>query len=155
MATLDKEALAAIAAPFGRDVIEQIIPHREPFLLLDEVVELEPGVRAVATLKIRGGEWYLSGHFPGRPIVPGVIMVEALAQACAVAVLAMPENHGKQPLFAGIDTVRFKRIVVPGDELELSCEVETLRASVGRGKVTGRVGGELALRGTLMYATAE
>lgn len=155
MATLDREALAGLKAPFGRDVIEQIIPHREPLLLLDEVLELEPGVRAVARLAIRGDEWYLPGHFPGRPIVPGVIMVEALAQACAVAVLSMPENHGKQPLFAGIDTIRFKRIVVPGDVLDLSCQVETLRTSVGKGKVTARVGGELAVRGTLMFATAE
>lgn len=155
MATLDKEALAGLTAPFGRDVIEQVIPHREPFLLLDEVLELEPGVRAVARLKIRGDEWYLPGHFPGRPIVPGVIMVEALAQTCAVAVLAMPENYGKQPLFAGIDTVRFKRIVTPGDELVLTGEVDVLRATVGKGRVTARVGGELAVRGVLMFATAE
>jgi 3-hydroxyacyl-[acyl-carrier-protein] dehydratase len=155
MATMDPETLLALKAPFGRDVIEQIIPHREPFLLLDEVLELEPGVRTVARLTIRGDEWYLGGHFPGRPIVPGVIMVEALAQACAVTVLSMPENHGKQPLFAGIDSVRFKRIVAPGDELELTSEVEALRSTVGKGKVTGRVRGELALRGTLMFATSE
>jgi 3-hydroxyacyl-[acyl-carrier-protein] dehydratase len=92
---------------------------------------------------------------PGRPIVPGVIMIEALAQTCAVCVLSMPENHGRQPLFAGIDTMRFKRIVVPGDELEMTCEVESLRATVGKGKVVGRVGGELALRGMLMFATVE
>ena len=155
MATLDREALAGLTAPFGRTVIEQIIPHSDPFLFVDEVLELEAGTRAVARWQIRGDEWFLPGHFPGRPIVPGVVMVEALAQTAAVAVLAMPENHGKQPLFAGIDTVRFKRIVTPGDELVMTCEVEALRATVGKGKVSARVGDELAVRGVLMFATAE
>ena len=155
MATLDREALAGLTAPFGRDVIEQIIPHRDPFLFLDEIVELDPGTRGVARWRITGDEWFLPGHFPTRPIVPGVVMVEALAQTCAVVVLCMPENHGKQPLFAGIDTVRFKRVVVPGDELVMTCEVQALRARVGKGTVAGHVGGELALRGTLMFATAE
>lgn len=155
MTAAGKEALVGIDVPFGRDVIERIIPHREPFLFMDEVLELEPGVRAVACWRVTGDEWFLHGHFPGRPIVPGVIMVEAIAQACAVAVLSMPENHGKQPLFAGIDNVRFKRIVSPGDELEMTCEVEAIRATVGRGRVSARVDGELALRGTLMFATVE
>lgn len=155
MTTVGKEALAGIAAPFGRDVVERIIPHREPFLYVDEVLELEPGAHALARWRVTGDEWFLQGHFPGRPIVPGVIMVEAVAQACAVVVLAMPENHGKQPLFAGIDSVRFKRIVSPGDELLMTCEVEAMRATIGKGRVAARVGGELALRGMLMFATAE
>ena len=105
-------------APFGRDVIEAIIPHRDPFLLLDEVLELEPGVRVVARKLVTGAEWFCPGHFPGNPIMPGVIMVEALAQAGAVAALSQEENQGKLALFAGIDDVRFKRIVEPGDVLD-------------------------------------
>jgi 3-hydroxyacyl-[acyl-carrier-protein] dehydratase len=144
-----------VTAPLGRREIEEIIPHREPFLLLDEVVVLEPGVRVVARKRVREDEWYLAGHFPGRPIMPGVLMVEALALAGAVAVLSEPENHGKLALFAGIDDLRFKRIVVPGDELELTCELEKVRGPIGRGRATATVAGELAVRGTLTFAVAE
>ncbi len=142
-------------APLGRREIEEILPHRDPFLLLDEVTAIEPGVRVVARKRVREDEWYLAGHFPGRPIMPGVLMVEALAQAGAVAVLSQPENRGKLALFAGIDDVRFKRLVAPGDELELTCEVERLRGPVGRGKATATVDGELAVRGTLMFAVTD
>jgi 3-hydroxyacyl-[acyl-carrier-protein] dehydratase len=142
----------SLAAPFGREVIESIIPHRDPFLFLDEVTELEPGRRVVARKHVRPDEWFLPGHFPERPIMPGVIMVEALAQAGAVAVLSLEENRGKLALFAGIDDVRFKRIVEPGDELTLTCEVETVRGPIGKGRVEARVGDELAVRGTLTFA---
>ena len=140
-------------APFGRDAIEAIIPHRDPFLFLDEVLELEPGVRVLARKNVRGDEWFFPGHFPGRPIMPGVIMVEALAQAGAVAVLSEKENRGKLALFAGIDNVRFKRIVEPGDELTLSCEIVSVRGPIGRGRAVARVGDELAVRGTLTFAS--
>ena len=143
----------SLETPFGRDVIESIIPHRDPFLFLDEVLELEPGVRAVARKHVRGDEWFFPGHFPGRPIMPGVIMVEALAQAGAVAVLSEEENRGKLALFAGIDAVRFKRIVGPGDELTLTCELEVMRGPIGRGRAVALVGDELAVRGTLTFAT--
>jgi 3-hydroxyacyl-[acyl-carrier-protein] dehydratase len=139
-------------APFGRDEIERILPHREPFLLIDEVLELEPGARVVARKTVRDDEWYLAGHFPGRPVMPGVLIVEAMAQAGAVAVLSEPENRGRLALFAGIDDVRFKRIVEPGDELELRCDLERVRGPIGRGKASARVGGELAARGTLTFA---
>ncbi len=142
-------------APLGRREIEEILPHRDPFLLLDEVTAIEPGVRVVARKVVREDEWYLAGHFPGRPIMPGVLMVEAMAQAGAVAVLSQPENRGKLALFAGIDDVRFKRLVEPGDELELTCEVERLRGPVGRGKATATVDGDLAVRGTLMFAVTD
>ena len=141
--------------PLGRREIEQILPHRDPFLLLDEVLELEPGGRVVARKLVRPDEWFLAGHFPGRPIMPGVLMVEAMAQAGAVAALSAEENRGKLALFAGIDDVRFKRIVEPGDELELTCELERVRGPVGRGKGTATVGGELAVRGTLTFAVTE
>ena len=139
-------------APFGRDGIEQILPHREPFLLLDEVLELEPGSHVVARKTVREDEWYLAGHFPGRPVMPGVLIVEAMAQAGAVAVLSEAENRGRMALFAGIDDVRFKRIVEPGDELELRCDLERVRGPIGRGKATAHVRGDLAARGTLTFA---
>jgi 3-hydroxyacyl-[acyl-carrier-protein] dehydratase len=144
-----------LVAPIGRDGIEEILPHREPFLLLDEVLELEPGARVVARRRIRDDEWYLAGHFPGNPIMPGVLMVEALAQAGAVVVLSEPENRGKLALFAGIDDVRFKRIVRPGDELVLTCELERVRGPIGRGKAKATVDGELAVRGTLTFAVKQ
>ena len=144
-----------MSGPLDRAAIEAILPHREPFLLLDELTELEPGARVVARKLVREDEWYLSGHFPGNPIMPGVLMVEAMAQTGAVAVLSDEENRGKLALFAGIDDVRFKRLVVPGDELELTCELERVRGPVGRGKATATVGGALAVRGTLTFAVTE
>ena len=136
-----------MTAILGRAQIEEILPHRDPFLLLDEIIELEPGVRVVARKRVRDDEWYLAGHFPGRPIMPGVLIVEAMAQTGAVAVLAEEENRGKLALFAGIDDVRFKRIVEPGDELELTCELERVRGPIGRGKARATVDGELAAPG--------
>ena len=138
-----------------RSAIEAILPHRDPFLLIDEVVELEPGSRVVARKLVRPDEWYLSGHFPGRPIMPGVLIVEAMAQTGAVAVLSEEENRGRLALFAGIDGVRFKRIVEPGDELELTCNLEKVRGPIGKGRAEARVEGELAARGTLTFAVEQ
>jgi 3-hydroxyacyl-[acyl-carrier-protein] dehydratase len=136
--------------PLGRADIEAILPHREPFLFIDEVVELEPGSRVVARKRVTEND--CAGHFPGNPIMPGVKIVEALAQAGAVAVLAQDENRGKLALFGGIDGVRFKRIVRPGEELTLTCDLENVRGPIGRGKVRATVGDELAVRGTLTFA---
>ena len=138
--------------PFGRDAIEAILPHRDPFLLLDEVVELDPGKRVVARREVRAEDPWFAGHFPGRPVMPGVLIVEAMAQAGAVAVLCEEENRGKIAFFAGIDECRLKRIVEPGDTLTLTCEIDQVRGPIGRGKATAHVGDQLAARGTLTFA---
>src|ERR687888_1073252 len=133
--------------------IEEVLPHRPPMLLIDEVLELEPGSRVVARRTVTDED--CAGHFPGNPIMPGVKMVEALAQTGAVAVLSEEENKGKLALFAGIDDVRFKRIVRPGDELTLTCDLEAVRGPIGRGKARATVDGDLAVRGTLTFAVDE
>ena len=140
------------APPFGRDVIASILPHREPFLLLDEVTELEPGTRVAASYRVPEDGWWFAGHFPERPVMPGVLIVEAMAQAGAVAVLVEEENRGKIAFFAGIDGCRFKRVVSPGETLTLTCEIDAMRGPVGRGKATATVDGKLAARGTLTFA---
>ena len=144
-----------IALPLDRAAIEAILPHREPFLLIDEVLELEPGERVVALKLVREDEWYLRGHFPGRPVMPGVLIVEAMAQTGAVAVLSEEENRGRIALFAGIDDTRFKRIVEPGDELQLECTLQQVRGPIGKGRARATVDGQLAARGTLTFAVEQ
>jgi 3-hydroxyacyl-[acyl-carrier-protein] dehydratase len=144
-----------LALPLDRAAIEAILPHREPFLLIDEVLELEPGERVVALKHVREDEWYLRGHFPGRPVMPGVLIVEAMAQTGAVAVLSEEENRGRLALFAGIDDTRFKRIVEPGDVLQLECTLEQVRGPIGKGKARATVEGQLAARGTLTFAVEQ
>jgi 3-hydroxyacyl-[acyl-carrier-protein] dehydratase len=141
--------------PLDRAAIEAILPHREPFLLIDEVLELEPGERVVALKRVRRDEWFFRGHFPGRPVMPGVLIVEAMAQTGAVAVLSEEENRGRIALFAGIDDTRFKRIVEPGDELQLECTLEQVRGPIGKGKARATVDGQLAARGTLTFAVEQ
>ena len=140
------------ATPFGRDAIESILPHRAPFLLLDEVVEMVPGERVAATYRVPEDGWWFAGHFPARPVMPGVLIVEAMAQTGAVAVLAEEQNRGRIAFFAGIDDCRFKRVVSPGETLSLVCEIDQVRGPIGRGKATAHVGCELAARGTLTFA---
>jgi 3-hydroxyacyl-[acyl-carrier-protein] dehydratase len=144
--------VALLETPLGRAEIERILPHREPFLLIDEVLELEPGRRVVARREVRADDPWFAGHFPGRPVMPGVLIVEAMAQTGAVAVLAEEENRGKIAFFAGIDDCRFKRVVEPGDTLVLTCEIDQVRGPIGRGKATAHVGEQLAARGTLTFA---
>ena len=138
--------------PFGREQIEQILPHRDPFLLIDEVIELDPGKRVVARRAVRAEDPWFAGHFPGRPVMPGVLIVEAMAQTGAIAVLFEEANRGKIAFFAGIDDCRFKRVVEPGDMLTLTCEIAEMRGPIGRGKATAHVGDTLAARGTLTFA---
>jgi 3-hydroxyacyl-[acyl-carrier-protein] dehydratase len=143
------------AAPFGRDVIEQLIPHRPPFLLVDEILELEPGKRVVGRREVRADDWWFAGHFPGRPVMPGVLTVEAIAQAGAVAVLAEAANSGKVPFFAGIDDCRFKRVVEPGDVLTLECEFTRVRGPLAKGQGRALVGEEVAAEALLTVFVGE
>jgi 3-hydroxyacyl-[acyl-carrier-protein] dehydratase len=139
----------APTAPFGRDVIEQLIPHRPPFLLVDEILELEPGRRVVGRREVRADDWWFTGHFPERPVMPGVLTIEAIAQAGAVAVLADAAHAGKIPFFAGIDDCRFKRVVEPGDTLTLECEFVRVRGPIAKGQGRATVGDEVAAEAML------
>ncbi len=136
----------------GREDIEKIIPHREPFLLIDKIIDIEPGKKIKGVKYVGQEEYYFKGHFPSNPIMPGVLIVEAIAQAGAVALLMLPENKGKLVLFAGIDKARFKRIVRPGDELVIEVEMENFRRNIGRAKGKATVGDDIACTVDIMFA---
>ena len=133
-----------------RKAIEALIPHRDPFLLIDRIVDLEPGVRAVAEHTFTGSEWYQPGHFPGNPIVPGVILVESMAQSATVMAMSLPEYRDGLGLFAGIEEMRFKRMVKPGDIGRFEAVMDRFRRGFARVNVRTFVGDELAAEGVIL-----
>ena len=141
--------------PLGPAAIRELIPHRYPFLLVDRVEELEPGVRAVGIKNVTQNEPFFQGHFPDYPVMPGVLIVEAMAQVGAVGVMTLEEYQGKLALFAGIDGVRFRRQVIPGDVLRMEIEISRLKGRIGRGKGSATVNGERACEAELMFAFAD
>ncbi len=134
--------------------IMDIIPHRYPFLLIDTIEELEPGVRALGKKSVSVNEPFFQGHFPGNPVMPGVLIVEALAQVGAVAMLSQPDFRGRTAYFAGIDKARFRRKVVPGDVLLLETEIIKVKGPVGVGRAVAKVDGQVAAQAELTFSIA-
>jgi 3-hydroxyacyl-[acyl-carrier-protein] dehydratase len=137
------------------DQIEQIIPHRYPMLLLDRMLEIEPGQRGVGIKNVSANEWFFEGHFPGNKVMPGVLIVEAMAQVAAVTLLKDMAASGKTPMFAGIEDMKFRRPVLPGDQLRMEFTLEKLRGPVGKGHVKATVDGKVAAEGNIMFALVD
>lgn len=136
----------------GIKEIKEILPHRYPFLLVDRITELEEGLRVSGYKNVTANEQFFQGHFPEESVMPGVLILEAIAQVGAVAILKKEEFKGKIPLFAGADKVRFRQKVVPGDKLELTCEIIKLRGPVGIGKGIATVDGKKVCEAEIMFA---
>ncbi len=134
---------------------EDWIPHRAPFLLIDRMLSIEPGVRASGEWTLTGDEWFFAGHFPGRPTTPGVLMLEAVAQVGAVAVLSDERFAGRLPLFGGVENARFRRQVVPGDTLVLECEMTRLSSRGGKGHGRATLDGQVCVEADLLFILAD
>ncbi|MDQ0257224.1 3-hydroxyacyl-[acyl-carrier-protein] dehydratase [Evansella vedderi] len=135
--------------------IKEIIPHRYPFLLVDRILEVEEGQRAVGIKNVTANEEFFNGHFPDYPVMPGVLIIEALAQVGAVAMLKKEENRGRLAFFAGIDGCRFKGQVKPGDQLRLEVEMTRLRGKIGKGKAVASVDGKTVAEAEIMFALGD
>ena len=135
-----------------KEEIKKIIPQRDPFLMIDEVEKFVPGESCIAYKNVSADEYYFKGHFPGNPIMPGVLMVEALAQTGAVAILSMEENKGRNALFGGINNLKFKKQVVPGDRLKLEVKIIKRKGPIGIGEAIATVDGKIAVKGELTFA---
>ncbi len=136
----------------NKEEIKNIIPQREPFLMIDEVEEYVPGESCIAYKNVEETEWYFKGHFPGNPIMPGVLITESLAQAGAVAILSLEENKGKNALFGGIDKMKFKQMVVPGNRLKLEVKIIKRKGPIGIGEALATVDGKVVAKGELTFA---
>ena len=136
----------------NKEEIKKIIPQREPFLMIDEVEEYIPGEKTIAYKNVNKEEWYFKGHFPGNPIMPGVLIVESLAQTGAVAILSVEENKGKNALFGGIDKMKFKKQVTPGDKLKLEVKIIKRKGPIGVGEAVATCEGNIVARGELTFA---
>ncbi len=140
---------------FTNEEIQQILPHRYPFLLVDRITGGEAGAWCEGIKCVTANEPFFQGHFPGKPIMPGVLILEALAQTGAVAILSLPENRGKLALFGGVKSARFKKQVVPGDVLQLRCELTRQVGPVGFGTAVARVDGKIAAQAELTFAIVD
>ncbi len=135
--------------------IQKILPHRYPFLMVDRIDDYEPGQWAKGIKCVSANEMQFLGHFPGQPVMPGVLMIEALAQVGAIALLTMPENAGKLAVFGGIKNARFKAQVQPGDVLEMECTLTTMRGPMGMGTAVAKVSGKIAVKADITFAVVD
>jgi 3-hydroxyacyl-[acyl-carrier-protein] dehydratase len=144
-----------VSNPVSHPAVIDVLPHRPPFLFVDEIIEIEPGTRAVGTWHLTGDEWFFAGHFPGRPTLPGVLMCEAIAQVGAYALLRDPRFASKLPLFGGLDSARFRRQVGPGDTLRLEVDIGRLSARAGKGSGRALLNDQVACECDLMFVLVD
>jgi len=152
---IDNEEAVAMAILMNKEQIMEILPHRDPFLLIDEIIGLMPGEQVVARKHLREDEYWFKGHFPGYPVQPGVLMIEMLAQAGGVCILSVAEHKGKLAFLAGVDKARFKRKVMPGDTLILEVKLVKMRGNIGVAKAVASVEGEKAVTCDITFALSD